>query len=110
MLPKQHRVPRAIFSTVIRRGNGAHSAHFSLKTLTVDDSKPARFSFVISKKVDKRAVKRNLMRRRLSAVIAELLPSLPAGIVGIFFAKPRSQALAFKDIEEEIRFLVKKLN
>jgi len=77
MLPRSHRLTRnRDIVGVLRRGERRRVPPLELRVGR--PSPKARFAFVISTKVSKRAVVRNRIRRRLRAVIAAKLAVLPA--------------------------------
>ena len=85
---------------------------FSFKILNVlnrvsntTDSK-SQFYFVVSGKIIKKAVKRNLFKRR-GRSIAKSSGAKP-GYVGAFFAKKGAGELEFSELKEEILDLMKK--
>jgi ribonuclease P protein component len=90
MLPKSQRINRELFAEVLARGNSFHTEFFSLRLLRMnpDSREKGRFSFVVSKKVSKKAVVRNRIRRRGYAAVRNLgKHSVPAIAAGIFVKK-----------------------
>lgn len=85
-LSKSHRLKRRQdFSRVYQQGRRFKTAHLTLRVLQRSPSPsdtaiaqplPTRIGFSISLKVDKRAVVRNRIRRRLQAIMRQLLPSM----------------------------------
>jgi ribonuclease P protein component len=83
-LPKDHRLQRRQdFSKVYQQGKRFKTAHLTLRVLqrspfpsneASSQPLPTRIGFSISLKVDKRAVVRNRIRRRLQAIVRQLLP------------------------------------
>ncbi len=65
-----------------------------------DDQK--KFGFVISKKISKRAVDRNKIKRRLAESIKKHLNDFEKGIRIVFLAKKEILNKNIKEIEEEI--------
>tara|TARA_B100001964_G_scaffold243497_1_gene321649 strand:+ start:1530 stop:1871 length:342 start_codon:yes stop_codon:yes gene_type:complete len=68
-----------------------------------------KIGFIISTKVDKKAVKRNLLRRRLRGVIKELLPKLKKGYYLLIIAKKTSLNLDFLSIKKKLIFAFSKI-
>lgn len=68
--------------------------------LTGEDRAP-RFGFIISKQVGT-AVIRNTVRRRLKAICAELLPTVPAGADIVFRALPLSAKATFDELRNDV--------
>ncbi len=72
---------------------------------------PSKFSFVVSKKVSKSAVQRNLLRRRGYSALRLILGkkklhTLP--VLGVFFLKKDAEKLTFSAFQNEVRLLLKK--
>ena len=66
-------------------------------------SLPSRFGFVVSNKIDKRATRRNGLKRRLRAVIGEQLEKIKPGFdLVILVKKPFDYPYKFKDIEKQV--------
>lgn len=68
----------------------------------------SRFGFVVSNKIDKRASRRNALRRRLRAVVQELMPQIKSGndvaiLVKKDFPLPYSYEEIKKQVEEGLR-------
>lgn len=84
---------------------------------TIEQSNPSaalgvgnqsRFGFVVSNKIDKRASRRNALRRRLRAVVQELMPQIKSGndvaiLVKKDFPLPYSYEEIKKQVEEGLR-------
>jgi ribonuclease P protein component len=109
MLPKERRIPRSLFQTLINPGNGSakprfsNSKHFSLRVAGASES-PARVAVSVSKKVSKSAVLRNRTRRRAYSAISALLPGLKPGLYFVS-AKPGADKLAGAELKAELEEL-----
>lgn len=77
---------------------------YSIKIAKRSDS-GKKFGFVVSKKIDKRAVIRNSIKRKLSSCIKNLIDSVNEGIIIIFIVK---KAISNKS-SEEICFYTEKV-
>src|SRR6476620_3631920 len=108
MLPKKKRVERTIFPETLGRGKSAYSPFLNLKCLKRSDKNESKFSFVVSKAVAKKAVQRNLLRRRGYSVIKDNQSKIKESFTCIFFFKKESVSLSFKELEKDILFLLKK--
>ena len=97
MLQKTHRIRRSAFSP-ISAGKPLFSPLFSVK-YRKNIHTISRFSVVVSKKVEKTAVGRNLLKRRVYSVLkmAEKEP-----IQAIFYLKKESKGADFKTLESEV--------
>lgn len=97
MVPKKSRVPRTGFessgSRVLR------SPYFSVKVRKNALAKN-RIAVVVGKSVDKRAVRRNFLKRQAKV---QLLKLSPAGVDFIMTIYPKANALAKTQFIEEIK-------
>ena len=86
----------------------ANSSHFIIKSLR-NELKSSRFAFIISGKIAKKAVQRNLIKRRLREIIRFRLGKIDSGYDVLIIAKKGVLPLTFQDIETEVETLLKKL-
>ncbi|HUS52021.1 MAG TPA: ribonuclease P protein component [Candidatus Bathyarchaeia archaeon] len=109
MLPKKHRLPlRTDLVEIKKKGKLFQGELFSLLVAKTDKSKPARFSFIISTKIHKRAVKRNQARRLLIEAIRSFLPQVKPGFDALFLAKKKLVGKKLKEVSLEVENLFKK--
>lgn len=73
MLKKRFKLKTSEFKEVFNLGKTSHSPIFVLKSMNNLIEYP-RFAVVVSKKISKKAVERNKIRRRFFHAIEELLP------------------------------------
>ncbi|MDD5068160.1 MAG: ribonuclease P protein component [Candidatus Pacebacteria bacterium] len=97
-----------MFADVLKRGMWYHSPHLTLRVLAVSLQIKSRFAVSVSKKVAKRAVARNLLKRRLLSIIQEVLKETRPDSNGIFFYKSGGAELTFSALKEEALSLLKK--
>ncbi|MCF7833791.1 MAG: ribonuclease P protein component [Candidatus Pacebacteria bacterium] len=107
MLPKKQRVDKKSIEEVFSKGRFVNSAYLSLKYLQGKSIGAYKISFVAPKAVAKKAVDRNLLKRRGYYVLKNLLSKpkslqnksftekegiffLPNGFVGVFVFKKNS--------------------
>jgi ribonuclease P protein component len=111
MLSKQHRLPlRTDLVQVKKRGKLFQGKLFSLLVRERSDGQPPRFGFIISAKIDKRAVKRNRAHRLLTEAIRPLLPGIKPGFDGVFLVKKRIVGKELSEIKKSTEQLFKKAN
>jgi ribonuclease P protein component len=104
MLPKRLRADTGTVEKIFSTGGSARSAGLSLKYL-IDSKNPGpRVSFIAPKSSAKKAVSRNLLRRRGYAAMEKYFSLLPKGFRGIFIVKNPEC-----DFEKEIGALLAKL-
>lgn len=110
MLPKRRKVGTPLLSTVLKKGRTVSSQYFSLKFATPPNIRESKFSIVISGKVSKKAVDRNLLRRRGYVAVAKnkRIKTLQP-VAGVFFAKKGAAGLSYKKIEDEFNGLLERI-
>jgi ribonuclease P protein component len=113
MLPASQRLKKTKdFALMATKGR---SIFGPLATLRVRlDSKipknaPSKIGFIVSTKVFKRAVKRNLAKRRFRSAVHELLPIIPPGYHLLFILKPETLTEDYQTIKEEVVRLISKI-
>lgn len=104
MLSKKKRVSRALFDELLKKGKFFDFEYFSIKVFRPNKTEQ-RFSVVVSKKVSKKAVLRNSIRRLFYRAISENIKILPTEVVLGIFVKKNSIELNF----EKANTLIKKL-
>ena len=114
MLPKDYRLKkRNAFAATYRTGKTLHKDGITVFIgKEKNNDSPTRIGFVVSKKIHKRAVKRNrikrLMRESYSLLINEGAVS-DKYISLIFVASSKLLNMSFKEVDNAIRKLVYKL-
>jgi ribonuclease P protein component len=73
MLPKHLRLQSNMIPTIARRGKLFSNEYFDLRVWWDDKLDYPKFAISISIKIDKRAVVRNRIKRKLRSVIQELV-------------------------------------
>lgn len=91
----------ADYRTIVRRGRRTTTGTAVVSALAGPRDAPARFGFIVSKKVGN-AVTRNLVRRRLKAVSADVLPTVPAGTSIVIRVLPGMEQTPWDTLHEEI--------
>ncbi len=118
-LPSQHRLrsPRS-FSKVYRQGRRASSQHLAIKALknpTPDDIASKRpssgvcFGISISRKVHKRAVVRNRLKRQLHAALRTLLPKASGAWWVVINVRTTAVGCKYYEFLQELESLLIKL-
>ena len=64
---------------------------------------PSHFFFVVSKKVSKLAVERNLIKRRSRAIINLNKDNIKSGFICVMMFKPEVKDLSFGQLVDEIK-------
>ena len=101
MLPSKHRIPRTLFGR-LRQATTVSSELLILRLVKVTGQ--SRFSVSVSKKVAKKATKRNRIRRLSYKEIATLLPNIKDSyLVSISYKKSPLEG----DINRNIHAILK---
>lgn len=108
MLPKKRRVGKELFPDVLNKSKSFYGDSMSLRVFSVGYSNETRFSFVVSKKVSNKAVKRNFLKKRGYSVIKDISVNINKGFVCVFFFKKSALTLSYVDLKKEISSLLKK--
>lgn len=93
MISKKNRNDRKAVAQIFKVGRTVGSLNLILKFFQTSTKNPPRISFVAPKTVAKRAVDRNLLRRRGYAVMERHLNKLPDGFSGIFIFGKKSMGI-----------------
>jgi len=103
MLPSDHRLPKEEISPLLRRGMRVRSDFIEL--IYRKTSSDPRFAFIVSTKIDKRATRRNRMRRTMSESVRHVLNTTNP-IDGIFIAKKNFAELPQVEVEKIVSALL----
>lgn len=95
------------FEQVFRQGKGYKEGFLILKAVK-NNLDVARFGFIISKKVSKRAVVRNKIKRRLRKIVREKDRTTTRGMDIVLMALPGIETKDFWEIDKTISQLYKK--
>ena len=114
-LPQIHRLKHwRDFSVVYKQGIRRHSEHLVLRALstrTVGEQSqinPSRIGISIGKKVSKKAVIRNRIKRQIHGVILQLLPRILDGWQIVIIVKPTAVECKYDHFLRELEELLKK--
>lgn len=105
MFSKKERSDKAVIENVIKNGRTTQSDNLSLKFLGLNGLlSPGnnRYSFVVSNKVAKRAVVRNLLKRRGRYIVRKNSVKIKTPFACVFFFKPHAVGLGFKELEKDL--------
>ena len=108
MLPRKARLQRSKnFDSVYKKGNCYSSKDLLLYVLPNNLPYP-RCGFSISKKVSKKAVERNKLKRCLSSIFREESKEIKEGVDVIFVARKNLLNLSFLELKASLRNLLEK--
>lgn len=107
MLPKKNRLTKKKdFDQVFEKGRSVYSGSLGLRFLK-NGQKFNRFGILVSTKVSKSAVARNLLKRRIRVIIKSHNPQLKQGYDCVFISKPGLIELSFDDLNNSVGQLLK---
>ena len=115
MLPKQYRLPlRTEFKRIKKEGKLFPGRFFSLLVSHQPQAiprteprgeasyQPPRLAFIISKKIHKKAIKRNRVRRLLVEAVRGILPKIKPGFDFVFLVKKTILEKKLSEIKNEV--------
>ena len=119
MFPKKNRLDRKTIEQIFKSGIFVNSPNLTIKFLKTQ-GKIKRVSFVTPKTVSKKAIVRNLLRRRGYSVLKKYFEAIPIGFLGVFiFGKKSKEIFGGKrtktfnpilNLENEIKNIFNKIN
>ncbi|OGI68741.1 ribonuclease P protein component [Candidatus Nomurabacteria bacterium RIFCSPLOWO2_01_FULL_41_12] len=117
MILKRNRADKKAIEIVFKTGKSFSSPNLNFKFILNNNSNIPRISFIVPKTVSKKAVKRNLLKRRGYNILRKYISQLPAGVIGILvFKKYQASPIGLRPrediliIENEIKNLLNKIN
>jgi ribonuclease P protein component len=110
------------FKRVIEHGRSFFIKEFGIKSVprkrelpyrakrgSRDAKRPTRIGIVVPKKITKIIVKRNRIKRQVRHIFLGLIADLAPGYDIVFFARPDFLKLEFKEMEEKIVSVLKRI-
>lgn len=99
MLKKDYRLK------VLKKNNGAKTISTFFFTLRFweNGESLSKFAFIISKKINKKAVIRNKIKRSLARVLKEILTEIKPGYSFVFIVKKEILEKSQKEIEKNLK-------
>lgn len=105
MLPKKNRLNlRKEFSALKKDGKMVNSESFGFLFKREEFSK---FGFIVSTKISKKAVERNLIKRRLSEIVRQL--SKQPQVNGVFLCKKTILNKSYQELKKEVENAINKI-
>jgi ribonuclease P protein component len=109
MLEKTHRLTqKRDFDKLANKGRSVFGPFATMRVRSVTENKP-KIAFITSTKVMKLAVDRNRIKRRLRAILRELLPTVPPAVHLLFVVKPEALKADYPTLKAEIERLLTKI-
>lgn len=103
---KRYRLKGKEFEEVLKKGKGFKSDNLILKILP--KGKEKRFGFLISKKILKKAVERNKLKRRLREILRENVEKIKEGTRIVFITLPGLEKKNFWELKKIFEKLLRK--
>ena len=108
MLPRQERLRhQQDFDRLRTHGTTQHQSLLRLGVLKEDSSRRL-VGFIVSKRISKRAVDRNLIKRRLRAAYRTLSADLPEGTLMLFVTRPDCLNATYQELHDQMRILLER--
>ncbi|HRH24804.1 MAG TPA: ribonuclease P protein component [Candidatus Paceibacterota bacterium] len=107
MLPSKKRLNRSLFEQLLSFPH-KKTVFNNIGTLKYKKAENPRFSIVISSKVEKRAVYRNLLKRRIYSVLSLFIKENDSRIEGVFYISKNATNLNFPELKKSVYELLKK--
>lgn len=92
----------------VRQQGRTTASRLLILTFATNDLATLRIGFVVSKRVSKRAVERNYVKRLLSEAIGPMLVGIPAGWDLVISAKTSSIGVKLSDLVDDLRILLRR--
>lgn len=113
-LPKQHRLrSHPSFSRVHRLGRRKSGRCLAVKALLAQPAAvsppPTQFGIAVSRKVSKKAVERNRIRRQIQAALITLSPRLVEGAQVVISVRPVGVECQYREFLRELEQLLSAL-
>ncbi len=119
MLSKRNRTNKKLVEKIFKEGRFINSPNLTLKFIKENTIVP-QISFITPKLVSKKAVDRNLLRRRGYFILRKYLTQFPPGFVGVFIFSKKSMNIfggkknksrnPIKNLENEIENIFNKIH
>jgi ribonuclease P protein component len=97
------------FELVKTKGVMHQSPIFGWLALKLDDNNK-KVGFLVSKKISKKAVDRNRIRRVLAVAIKKNLEAMPGGLRCVVLAKKTMLGVEYATVEKEVARIISEIN
>ncbi len=102
MIGKNHRVPSSRIDYILKKGETRESKLFIKKFATNEDN-INRFSIIVSRKIEPKAVKRNSLRRQIYEAIRLNIPESRITTDSVLIPKKKILEASYQEIEADIK-------
>jgi len=110
MFPQKRRINKTLFPLILKKSVFFQGQGLSLRTSKQSDRlSPPLFAVVVSAKVSSKAVKRNLLKRRVRSALESYLDKVKTGYYLIFYINNSElEDINFAKLKERVLYLIKK--
>lgn len=109
MLPKENRLThKKDFDKIFKEGKGFFAGSIGIKSAP-NDFVYSRFGIIVSNKVSKKAVVRNKLRRQIREIIRLNLKNIKNGMDVAIICNPGLEKKEYKEIENELLQILKRV-
>lgn len=108
MLAKKNRVSKKDIDFIFQNGEFLTSPSLTFKFVLNNSSSISRISFIVPKTVAKKAVNRNLLRRRGYIILEKRINKFPAGLLGVFVFKKYQEDVSI--LGDEVKSILNKIS
>ncbi|MCF7907191.1 ribonuclease P protein component [Patescibacteria group bacterium] len=109
MLPPKNRLKKTRdFNRIYRYGYKFFSPELILRWVKDNRKECSRWGIIVSRKVDKKAVIRNKIKRRLRAILRENINSWPLQKDIVLIARPQIKELSFSELKKRLEQILRK--
>lgn len=111
MLGKKNRIQKSDIPKIVRSGDRIKGSMFDIKYVANADIVPPKFAIVVSKRIEKRAVARNTIKRKFRAALFELVRNgdIDSGQYIILTNDNKLIDVESGDLREMIREMLRKI-
>ncbi|MFZ2038900.1 MAG: ribonuclease P protein component [Minisyncoccia bacterium] len=110
MLPRKLKIPKSLIPNVLKKGKNCPSPSLLTKILPISESKDSKFLVIISKKVAKKAVDRNHIKRLVYEAVQFYLKNIKPGFLILFTPQKDSVKTNLEGFKTEIKEVLIKNN
>ena len=94
----------------VRNKGAKWVSHGLILQVCKNEGQGIRIGFTVSKKVDKSAVKRNRIKRRLRAASADILPAFAADNTDyVLIGRPQTAIRPYESLKNDLKWCLKKM-
>ena len=109
MLPKKNRANKKAIDQVFKKSIFIGSKNLNFKYYLDNVHVPPQISFIVPKTVEKRAVRRNYLRRCGYLILEKYFKKIPNGLIGVFIFNKTKEENLQSVIEENIKTILNKI-